>query len=469
MVNHPCLKCGEIFNKKSTFVNHTNRKNSCIKITPEISQYTPKIHQTIPEIIVIKETNELKSSSNANNKKFCCEFCDQYFSRKFCLDRHLDGRCKIIKTKDDNKNEIKQKFEEINKDNKLELLLNQNKELNNLLKLSIKQIPQINKNIRKLEKNIPNSNLEISNQLVNKIIEKEKKIDQMDNEINLINEMMGNNDKQKIQGKISIIDDTICKNNINDNINEFDNKPINLILNNQIIQFREIDNYINATQLCKAGGKKLSHWINLDNTKELINILASNAGIPALDLIDKKVGGNHNGTWIHPDLAIQLAQWLSPQFSIQVSCWIRQLFTTGNVSINLQILKQKENIIKDCEKRIKILEDLTLKRHKRTKYPESNVVYIVQDPDNINDRKYVIGSAKDLTVRLSTYNKGSEFEVIYYKGFETEELMEQAEKIVLLKLRKYQEQANRDRFVLPIDKDIKLFTNAIDEAWKYFN
>ena len=127
-----------------------------------------------------------------------------------------------------------------------------------------------------------------------------------------------------------------------------------------------------------------------------------------MDLIDKKVGGNHNGTWIHPDLAIQLSQWLSPQFAIKVSLWIRELFKKGNISINLKILKQKENIIKDCEKRIKILENLTLKRHKRTKYPESNVVYIVTDKNNKKERKYVIGSALDLTERLTQYNKDSD-------------------------------------------------------------
>ena len=44
-----------------------------------------------------------------------------------------------------------------------------------------------------------------------------------------------------------------------------------------------------------------------------------------------------------------------------------------------------------------------------------------------------------------------------------------AEKIVLSKLNQYREQANRDRFVLPVGEDIKLFTNAIDEALKYFN
>ena len=461
MVNHPCPKCGEIFNKKSTFINHSNRKNPCVKIAPEILPDTPKIHQTIPINTVIKETNELKSSTDLkNNKKFCCEFCDHYFSRKFCLDRHLDSRCKIIK----NNNSIKQKIQQNESDNnKLDLLLNQNKELNNLLKTSIKQIPKINSNIKKLESSIPaNSNLEISNQLVNKIIEKEKKIDELDNEINLIN------DKHKIQGKITIIDDTIFKNNIN----EFDNKPINLILNNQIIQFREIDNYINATQLCKAGGKKLNDWIRLDYVKELINVIACEAGIPASQLIDSKKGNSFNfkqGSWIHPDLAIQLAQWISPQFAFQVSKWVRQLFTTGKVEINLKIIKEQENIIKDNQRRIKILEDLTLKRHKRTKYPESNVVYIITDKNNKKDRKFVIGSAIDLTERLTQYNKDSEHEVIYYKGFECEDIMLLAEKIVLSKLNQYREQANRDRFVLPIDKDIKLFTDIIDNAWKFFN
>ena len=64
------------------------------------------------------------------------------------------------------------------------------------------------RNIRKLEKTIPaNSNLVISNQLVDKIIEKEKKIDQMDIELNMINELIGIETNQKIKNKITIIDD----------------------------------------------------------------------------------------------------------------------------------------------------------------------------------------------------------------------------------------------------------------------
>ena len=201
-------------------------------------------------------------------------------------------------------------------------------------------------------------------------------------------------------------------------------------------------------------------------------MVESKTGLITSNLIDKvKLSDNHiiHCTWLHPDLAIQLAQWLSPEFALQVSSWIRELYANGNVSVNLKLLKEKENIIKDCEKRIKLLEDLTLKRHKRTKYPESNVVYILTDKNNKKARIYVVGSTLDLTDRLSTYNKGIENDVVYYKGFETEEQMKKAEDIVLLKLRKYQEKANRDRFILPVGEDIKLFTDVVDEAWNFFN
>jgi hypothetical protein len=43
------------------------------------------------------------------------------------------------------------------------------------------------------------------------------------------------------------------------------------------------------------------------------------------------------------------------------------------------------------------------------------------------------------------------------------------EEMVLQKLDKYKEVANRDRFVLPIDNDIKLFTNIIDICVNFFD
>lgn len=96
------------------------------------------------------------------------------------------------------------------------------------------QLKNIKKTIKNLESSIPaNSNLEISNQLVNKIIEKDKKIDELGSELNLIYEMFGDDIKQKIKGKITIIDDTI-NNNSGDNKNLINTDTMNIknLINN---------------------------------------------------------------------------------------------------------------------------------------------------------------------------------------------------------------------------------------------
>jgi hypothetical protein len=53
----------------------------------------------------------------------------------------------------------------------------------------------------------------------------------------------------------------------------------------------------------------------------LINELSADAGISASALVYTKRGGNNKsaqGSWIHPDLSIQLAQLISPKFAIQL-------------------------------------------------------------------------------------------------------------------------------------------------------
>ena len=69
---------------------------------------------------------------------------------------------------------------------------------------------------------------------------------------------------------------------------------------------------------------------------------------------------------------------------------------------------------------------------------------------------------------MSTYNKTAEHEVIYYKSCKDEETMNIVESMVINKLKNYKELANRDRFILPIEKDISFFTNIIDESIKFF-
>ena len=185
-------------------------------------------------------------------------------------------------------------------------------------------------------------------------------------------------------------------------------------------------------------------------------------------LIDVKKGNNTNlilGSWIHPKLAIQLAQWLSPKFAIQVSDWIINLFTNGKVEINTKLII--ENKLKDQE--IKLLKDTYVKKHKREDYPDENVIYILSTVDHLKNRIYIVGKSKNLKNRLSTYNKTCDHQVIYYKQCIDEEILSLVENIILNKLKQYQEKANRDRFILPLENDISLFTNIVDNCINFYN
>ncbi len=465
MVKYKCERCQREFKQKGHLKDHLNRKKPCEEkdiIFINSLQKTPKNSVNIENIEVKNDTNNI-----------CCGYCGIFFSRKDNLTKHINNSCKVKKTLENEKEKmfkllLEQKNNEINE--LKELIKEQGKEIKkcfnklNSKNLSDKEdIIKINKSIKKLKNDIPeNEKKIINNQLMNIIIDKEKKIDELIN--------------NKTEDKIIINDNTEQIKN---------NKSIDLSINNHIIMCRETDKYINATQLCKAGGKKFSHWICLDSTKELIkqlekNILVSDTGIPAsltsikndvdniknlnTNLIDSKKGKSLNfeqGTWIHPDLAIQLAQWISPQFALQVSSWIRTLFLFGKVEVNLKLKEQ--------ESKIKLLEDIVIKKQKRNNYPDKNVIYLITNELNIKKRIYIIGKAVNLKDRLSTYNKSSEHQVIYYKSCKTEEQMELVEKMVLNKLDEFREKANRDRFILPFEQDINYFINIISTCIDFFN
>jgi hypothetical protein len=346
----------------------------------------------------------------------------------------------------------------------------------------------------------PNENdkYTVNFQLINMIVEKSRKIEELTN---------------KIEGNKNVSSDEV-------NINKM-KESSTIVLNDIVIIARSEDNFINATQLCKAGNKKFNDWYRLDITKELIkelensykvknpdagihasgnsenyeseinyniendepqndNILISTktnqkpkTGIPVLAFIKGNKGGsniNTRSTWIHPDLAIQLAQWISPKFALQVSIWIRTLLTTGTVSLNDQLLEENnmyKNELRMKDEKIKLLQNSFLKKQYRKDYPEKFVIYMLTNEDHKNKRIYIIGKAIDLKNRLSNYNKSSEHEVIHYRSCNNREDMAIIESLVLTKLKIYREQANRDRFILPLDKDITLFTNIIDDCVRY--
>ena len=91
------------------------------------------------------------------------------------------------------------------------------------------------------------------------------------------------------------------------------------------INQRAIDGYINATEMCKAAKKPFHNYSRLSTTRDYLKALSSNSHIREFELIQTIRGGRHpelRGIWVHPQVAIHLAQWLSPKFAVQVSEWV---------------------------------------------------------------------------------------------------------------------------------------------------
>jgi hypothetical protein len=470
MSTFPCPICKKIFYRYLHYENHLNRKTSCLKPFLDVSKDESDDNIKVNSKVNTKINTEVNTNIEVNSNK--CKYCNKVYSRNDSLLRHINTStsCKQKKEFDDLHalNEIKNPNE--------------------------------------------NDKYTVNFQLINMIVEKSRKIEELTNKIE------GNKNN-------NILSDEV-------NINKM-KESSTLILNDVVIIARCEDSFINATQLCKAGNKLFADWYRLDTTNELIKELEKSyitnskncdmgipisqnpkmgisilensniendnpqndnklisrktsqnpdMGIPiSANLIKPKTGipvsafvkinkGNSSkftqGTWIHPDLAIQLAQWISPKFALQVSIWIRTLLTTGTVSLN-KLLEEKEHELMMKNEKIKLLQNSFLKKQYRKDYPEKFVIYMLTNEDHKNKRIYIIGKAIDLKNRLSNYNKSSEHEVIHYRSCNNREDMTIIESLVLTKLKIYREQANRDRFILPLDKDVTLFTNIIDDCVRY--
>ena len=153
------------------------------------------------------------------------------------------------------------------------------------------------------------------------------------------------------------------------------------------IPLRE-DGYIFATGLCKAAKKQVSNWLRLKETKDLKiqleNKIKSDLHISVSQLIEVYKGNSYKynqGTWIHPDLGINLAQWCSSSFSLQVSKWLRELIFTG--SVELENEKTDEKIKEEYEK---IINELNETKEKLE--TAENIILSQTEQSNYIEKKY---------------------------------------------------------------------------------
>ncbi len=148
---------------------------------------------------------------------------------------------------------------------------------------------------------------------------------------------------------------------------------VNVITNNShlVTDIRMLDGFVSATKLCKSAGKEWKHYNENQNTKKFLNMLAIEMKILSIDLVKSKKGGNilEQGTWVHPDVAIHLAQWCLPLFSAK---FIKQ-YTTEQITIKELQLAFKP-----------LYEDTYL-----STYSDKNVLYIGYLGKNIDANEHI--------------------------------------------------------------------------------
>jgi hypothetical protein len=131
-------------------------------------------------------------------------------------------------------------------------------------------------------------------------------------------------------------------------------------VNGVTIEQRNTDGFINGTAMCKAHGKDMYSWLRQDSVFDLVSCLALRLSIKPRTVKKRDAGstkvssiypdlvivkrGNGAGTWIHPKLAVHLAQWCNTPFALQVSDWIEEWLLTGKNPVQSQPDVDKEYI-----------------------------------------------------------------------------------------------------------------------------
>jgi len=252
------------------------------------------------------------------------------------------------------------------------------------------------------------------------LVEKNNQIDKLKEDIfHVKNEIYG---KQSISKEPDIIK--------NFKLILDDNSTINIPVRN--------DGYINVTTLCKASNRRIDKWKETKESKELLqafNMIPQNRGITPLITLKGNSSEINQGTFAHPDIAIQIAQWCSYKFAIQVSQWIRELLVVGKVEFGNEKTNKELDHISE-QKRLSL--DIQPYLFKDVLYffefkPEPEFLDDKSTLDNENIRYFEFGVTSNIQQRQSGYGRGYRLDkvFVYDSGFKSSLAESHVKKLVL--------------------------------------
>lgn len=87
---------------------------------------------------------------------------------------------------------------------------------------------------------------------------------------------------------------------------------------------QDANGYTCLTDMAKAVGKQVNDYLRLDSTNEYLKALSTETGNPVSGLVKVSKGGNiKQGTWAHPEVAIDFASWCNVNFRIWANRTLR--------------------------------------------------------------------------------------------------------------------------------------------------
>ncbi len=193
------------------------------------------------------------------------------------------------------------------------------------------------------------------------------------------------NSKEAFETKTHI---NSVKTGINDNIKDLIIKPVPNCPGYSFgkygdfdVIFRDNDGFINATKLCKLGGKRYKEWKETNTSNKLIkalkmklysehtqkmnrgefrpdlNIVSNTQNITSFDdiivedtILQENTSKTILGTYVHPKIINSIAMWISEDFALKVSDIVEEYFVKkANNNLN--------NLIKDYQNQLVLKED----------------------------------------------------------------------------------------------------------------
>lgn len=123
-----------------------------------------------------------------------------------------------------------------------------------------------------------------------------------------------------------------------------------LMLNGTEIVCRSTDGKVNATQLCQAGNRLFKTWHRSEKTRAFLEALSASVLQSIDDLVTYETGSNKNrATWVHPQVAINIAQWISPIFCVRVTEWLWMFHREKRINIVETFRESLENETLDLD------------------------------------------------------------------------------------------------------------------------